>query len=79
MKKRILALVLALCMAFSLVPMAQAEGVFTDVTESDFFYEPVLWAVENGITSGTSATTFSPAALCARAHIVTFLWKCYVK
>ena len=43
MKKRILALVLALCMAFSLVPMAamaQGETAFTDVTESDFFYAP---------------------------------------
>ena len=75
MKKRILALALALCMALSLVPMTQAESVFTDVPESAFFYEPVMWAVENGITTGTSNDTFSPADLCVRAHIVTFLWK----
>ena len=75
MKKRILALALALCMILSLVPMTQAESVFTDVPESAFFYEPVMWAVENGITTGTSNDTFSPADLCVRAHIVTFLWK----
>ena len=77
MSKRILALVLALCMVFSLVPMsvmAQGEG-FTDVTESDFFYEPVMWAVEEGITNGISETAFGPYALCNRAQIVTFLWR----
>lgn len=47
---------------------------FADVKESDYFYEAVLWAVENGVTSGTSATTFSPAATCTRAQAVTFLW-----
>ena len=48
---------------------------FTDVTENDFFYKAVLWAVENGITNGTSATTFSPYAKCNRAQVVTFLWR----
>ena len=47
---------------------------FFDVTESDFFYAPVLWAAGEGITSGTSGTTFSPAELCNRAQVVTFLW-----
>ena len=47
---------------------------FKDVKKTDWFAQPVLWAVENGITSGTSATTFSPDAACTRAQIVTFLW-----
>ena len=46
---------------------------FTDVAESDYFYKAVLWAVENGITNGTTETTFSPDAICERAHIVTFI------
>ena len=48
---------------------------FTDVKESDFYYKAVLWAVENGITTGTSATTFSPTELCNRATVVTFLYR----
>lgn len=48
---------------------------FTDVPESAYFYEPVLWAVENGITSGTSATKFSPYEGCTRGQVVTFLWR----
>lgn len=48
---------------------------FVDVKEADYFYDPVLWAVENGITNGTSPTTFSPDAPCTRAHVVTFLWR----
>ena len=48
---------------------------FTDVPEGSFFYDPVEWAVENGITNGTSATTFGPNDQCMRAHVVTFLWR----
>ena len=49
--------------------------VFTDVKDSKFFAESVYWAYENGITTGTSATTFSPNAGCTRADFVTFLWR----
>ena len=48
---------------------------FTDVPEGAFYFDPVLWAVENSITSGTSATTFDPNGQCMRAHVVTFLWR----
>ena len=48
---------------------------FTDVTLGEFYYDSVAWAVEKGITSGTTATTFSPAASCSRAQAVTFLWR----
>ena len=50
---------------------------FTDVTEKDFFCKAVLWAVENGITNGTTATTFSPSAPCNRAQVVTFLYRAF--
>ncbi len=52
-----------------------AESIFTDVSVNDDCYEAVMWAVENGITSGTSATTFSPEKITTRGQIVTFLWR----
>lgn len=48
---------------------------FTDVPVGSYYYDAVLWAVENGITKGTSDTTFSPDATCSRAQIVAFLWR----
>lgn len=48
---------------------------FTDVTSGDYFYDAVNWAVSNGITKGTSDTTFSPNLTCTRAEVVTFLWR----
>ena len=48
---------------------------FTDVKPGRFYDKAVLWAVENGITKGTSKTTFSPDEICSRAQIVTFLWR----
>ena len=50
---------------------------FTDVKATDFFYKPVLWAVENGITNGISATQFGPGSPCNRAQVVTFLYRSY--
>ena len=51
------------------------ENPFTDVQEGAYYYDAVLWAVENGITSGTSATTFAPGDKCTRQQIVTFLYR----
>ena len=48
---------------------------FTDVRANSDYYKAILWAVENGITTGTSTTTFDPNAACTRAQIVTFLWR----
>lgn len=48
---------------------------FTDVAADSYYYNAVLWAMENGITVGTSSTTFSPDLKCSRAHIMTFLWR----
>ena len=48
---------------------------FADVSAGSWYHDAVLWAVEQGITSGTSATTFGPNQQCTRAQIVTFLWR----
>ena len=56
-------------------PMPEVtDNPFTDIKEGDWYYNAVLWAVENGITGGTSEYTFSPNATCTRAQIATFLW-----
>jgi len=51
------------------------ENPFADVTEADFYYDAVLWAVEEGITVGVSANEFDPSGKCNRSQIVTFLWR----
>ncbi len=52
------------------------EGIFTDVTDSKaYFYEPVYWALNNAVTTGTTAITFSPENGCTRGQFVTFLWR----
>ena len=55
------------------------DCVFTDVAEDQFYYNAMLWAVENGITNGISATAFGPTATCNRAQVVTFLYRAYNK
>ena len=68
-----LALVTLLCGS---VTAEASVKEFQDVTnETSYYYNPVYWAVENGITSGVSSTSFSPNGPCTRAQIVTFLWK----
>ena len=51
------------------------NGRFVDVPSGSYFEEAVNWAVANGITTGTSATTFDPDGICTRAQAVTFLWR----
>ena len=51
------------------------ECPFTDVKEGSYYYDAVLWAYENGVTDGTSETTFEPEKNMSRAEAVTFLWK----
>ena len=48
---------------------------FKDVKTKDYFFKPVLWAVEKGITTGVSKTKFDPQGICTRAQTVTFLWR----
>ena len=56
-------------------PPGPAVNPFVDVPEGSFYYDAVLWAVEKGVTTGTSATTFEPDGSCTRAQAVTFLWR----
>ena len=56
-------------------PKATGTNPFTDVSTSDYYYDAVLWAVANGVTNGTSATTFSPDMAVTRAQAVTFQWR----
>ena len=56
-------------------PVSGGYGVFGDVSSGHFAYSAILWAYENGITSGTSATTFEPEGPATRAQVVTFLYR----
>ena len=53
----------------------ELENPFIDVPEDAYYYEPVLWAYENGIASGISATTFGASNPCTRAQVAVFLWR----
>ncbi|HAL62990.1 MAG TPA: hypothetical protein DCO93_00940 [Clostridiales bacterium] len=55
----------------------ESKTPLTDISNDDYYYDSVLWAYENGITSGTTDTTFSPNNDCLRAQIITFLHRCY--
>ncbi len=57
-------------------PAANAPGAFTDVSPNADYAQAVAWAVESGITSGTSEATFSPGEYCTRGQIATFLYRC---
>lgn len=57
--------------------LAGSKAAFSDVPAGSYYADAVAWAVENGVTNGTSATTFSPADGCTRAQIVTFLYRAY--
>lgn len=58
-----------------MTPHSTAADTFSDVSETAYYAQPVQWAVEKGITAGTSSTTFSPDATCTTAEILTFLWR----
>ena len=57
-------------------PASGSVNPFTDVAADAYYANAVLWAAENGVTSGTTGTTFSPNDNCTRAQIVTFLFRC---
>ena len=61
--------------AFAKDGTAVDQPLFSDVSKNDYFHDAVEWAVDKGITSGTSATTFSPNATVTRGQTVTFLWR----
>ena len=69
MKEKLAVLILAL--ALLTVPVS----AFSDVDEGLYYAAPIAWAVERGITTGTTGTTFSPDAVCTQGQILTFLWR----
>lgn len=81
--KKILSLFIAISLLLTSSTFVFADGVtpsantlsFTDVPADAYYYDAVMWAVQNGITSGTSDTTFSPGQTCTRAQIITFLYR----
>lgn len=83
MKKRAVSVLLALALCLGLTVFASAEDQsdetpadpFTDVAEDAYYYDAVLWAVDKGITTGKTETTFVPGETCTTAHILTFLWR----
>ena len=77
MKKKIVSLFLCLVLVLSMGTTAFAftANPFSDVGKQDYFYKPVLWALENEVTSGTTNTTFSPYSTCTRGQVATFLWR----
>ena len=69
MKKTLAALALALAI------LTVNAAAFSDVDEGLYYAAPIAWAVERGITTGTTGDTFSPDAICTRGQIITFLWR----
>lgn len=56
-------------------PMVSGANRFTDLTSGDYYADAVQWAVNTGVTSGTTSTTFNPDQVCTRAQIVSFLYR----
>ena len=77
MKRSILMLIaIVTCICVTLSVATLAAGVkFTDVPDGSWYYDAVYWAVDEGVTNGTSETTFSPDNVCSRAEAVTFIWR----
>lgn len=80
--KRFFSFIIALYVMTSIFPVSAmaieknlVENPFSDVSDSAYYCEAVLWAWQENITSGTSQTTFSPENLCTRGQVVTFLWR----
>ena len=76
MKRKLLTGLLAAVLASALLVPVRAEGSpFTDVTPSDAYYDAVIWALENRVTTGATPTQFLPGESCTRGQVVTFLWR----
>ena len=75
MKRRMLCFLLILALMLPVLTVAVSAAGFRDIPSGVYYEDAVEWAVENGITNGTDANTFSPNADCTRAQIVTFLYR----
>ena len=58
---------------------SETTNPFTDVAADAYYYEPVLWAVANGVTGGKTDTLFAPTDTCTRAQVVTFIYRYMAK
>ncbi|MCD8375828.1 MAG: S-layer homology domain-containing protein [Oscillospiraceae bacterium] len=68
--------IMAMLYRYAGSPEVETDSVnYTDVSASDYYYEAVLWAVENYVTYGTSATTYTPNRTCQRAEAISFLYR----
>ena len=79
MKKRMLAILLALCAVLTLLPFGASAASFQDVKPGAYYYDAVDWAVNHDpqITNGTGNGLFSPNNTCRRCEVVTFLWRAF--
>ena len=68
-------LTFAVCMSMLAITASAQSAVFTDVAETDYFYDAVQWGVEEGITEGVGGNLFDPEGAVTRAQLVTFLWR----
>ena len=73
--KRLISFLLAVVMLLGMMPTVMAASPFSDVPADAYYYDAVLWAVENNITTGTGNGKFSPLMNCTRSQVVTFLWR----
>ena len=74
MKRKNVCVLLALVAAMTASTISASAAGFTDVAAGKYYENPIAWAVEKNVTSGTSATTFSPDKICTRGQIVTLIW-----
>jgi len=73
--KRLISFLLAFVMLLGMMPTVMAASPFVDVPADAYYYDAVLWAVEQGVTTGTGNGKFSPLMNCTRSQVVTFLWR----
>ena len=76
----ILAVIISSLMILSVLPLSimandTKKSRFEDVASDAYYFDAVMWAYENGVTTGTTATKFAPASTCTRGQVVTFLWR----
>ena len=69
MKRKLASLAMALAL------LTGSAAAFSDVDQHQYYAQAVAWAVERGITTGTTESTFSPNQACTRGQILTFLWR----
>ena len=75
MKRKLTKVLPVLLLVAALLTVSTGAADFQDVPADSYYATAVTWALQNGVTTGTSSTTFSPSATCTRGQVVTFLWR----